>query len=218
METANDRFKRRTTMVSANAVVAAVAMHFALFAFFPRLTTADMGILDPVLTAVVPPPAPDLPPEPERIQRPLNPVFTDNLDVDPVLPTTNPADYTAEDLAPPPLRTGDEGAAGVREMTPMTVRPRLLNTADVQRALVRAYPPLLRDAGIGGTPTIWFLIDIEGRVLKTELHESSGRDQLDEAALRVADVMRFAPAWNRDRRVEVWVSMPIRFEAKAPTP
>jgi outer membrane biosynthesis protein TonB len=36
----------------------------------------------------------------------------------------------------------------------------------VQRALERNYPPLLRDAGIGGTPVVWFFIDENGRVLK----------------------------------------------------
>ena len=37
---------------------------------------------------------------------------------------------------------------------------------------------------------------------------------LDEAALNVAQSMKFSPAMNRDRRVNVWVEIPIVFTAK----
>ena len=95
--------------------------------------------------------------------------------------------------------------------TPMTVRPELKNTSEVQRALVRNYPPLLRDAGIGGTPVVWFLIDENGNVVKTQLSKTSGHAALDEAAIRVAELMKFSPALNRDKRVAVWVEIPIVF-------
>ena len=38
--------------------------------------------------------------------------------------------------------------------------------------------------------------------------------QLDEAALKVADVFRFSPALNRDRRVAVWIELPITFQVQ----
>jgi TonB family protein len=99
--------------------------------------------------------------------------------------------------------------------TPMTKRPELRNQAEVQRALVNAYPPLLRDAGIGGTSVIWFFIDAEGSVRRTQLSRSSGFPALDQAALDVATVMQFSPALNRDQRVAVWVEIPIVFTARA---
>jgi outer membrane biosynthesis protein TonB len=37
---------------------------------------------------------------------------------------------------------------------------------------------------------------------------------LDEAALQVADVIRFSPALNRDKRVPVWISLPINFQTR----
>ena len=77
---------------------------------------------------------------------------------------------------------------------------------------MRYYPPLLRDAGIGGTVNVWFFIDETGRVQRTLIHQSSGYDAFDEAALQVADQMEFTPAYNRDQRVKVWVSIPIKFE------
>jgi protein TonB len=98
--------------------------------------------------------------------------------------------------------------------TPMTIRPELKNQDEVARALERAYPPLLRDAGIGGTTVVWFFIDEKGTVVKTQLNQTSGYDALDEAALKVANVMRFSPAKNRDQIVRVWVQIPIKFTAK----
>ena len=98
--------------------------------------------------------------------------------------------------------------------TPFTVAPALQNLQEVQRALVREYPTVLRDSGIGGTVTVWFFINEEGRVLDTRVDQSSGYQQLDDAALKVADVMRFSPALNRENRVQVWVSLPITFQVR----
>ncbi len=42
----------------------------------------------------------------------------------------------------------------------------------------------------------------------------SGYPALDEAAQRVARMMRFSPALNRDQPVAVWVQIPITFSSK----
>lgn len=96
--------------------------------------------------------------------------------------------------------------------TPFTTRPELLNGSEVAAALQEAYPPLLRDAGIGGKVDVWFYIDERGLVTKVQISRSSGRDELDEAALEVADVFRFRPARNGDEVTSVWVSIPIIFQ------
>ena len=80
--------------------------------------------------------------------------------------------------------------------------------------MVREYPALLRDAGIGGTVRVYFFIDEEGEVQDTRIDQSSGHDALDAAALTVSGVYRFSPALNRDRRVPVWVSFPITFQVR----
>jgi TonB family protein len=100
--------------------------------------------------------------------------------------------------------------------TPMTVRPQLRNGPEVVQALRDHYPPLLRDAGVSGTATVWLFIDEEGAVQEARLHEGSGHAALDQAALRVARTMEFTPAYNRDVRVPVWVSLPMTFETGAP--
>ena len=96
--------------------------------------------------------------------------------------------------------------------TPMTVRPQLLNTPEVVTVLQREYPAVLRDAGIGGAPVLWLFIGTNGVVERTQVQETSGFDALDEAAARVASMMRFTPAQNRDQTVAVWVQIPIRFQ------
>jgi TonB family protein len=99
--------------------------------------------------------------------------------------------------------------------TPFTVAPEVRNRADVARALEREYPPLLRDAGVGGTVLLYFRIGDDGGVEHIRLHESSGHTALDEAALRVADRFEFSPAFNRDQRVPVWIQIPITFTIQA---
>lgn len=96
--------------------------------------------------------------------------------------------------------------------TPFTEAPSILNRDEVVAAMVREYPPLLRDAGIGGTARIYFFIDKEGAVDQVRLDESSGHEALDTAALNVAGAFRFSPALNDGGPVPVWVSFPITFQ------
>lgn len=126
------------------------------------------------------------------------------------------------DLPPPPELQGPKRQAEINEeeiaaaptFTPFTVAPSILNRNDVVGAMEAEYPPLLRDAGIGGTVKVYFFIDAEGRVQDTRIDESSGHPALDDAAMRVASVYRFSPALNRDEKVPVWVSFPITFQVR----
>jgi protein TonB len=98
--------------------------------------------------------------------------------------------------------------------TPFTVAPNLKNRDDVGRALEREYPPLLRDAGVGGKVEVWVRISDKGEVEDVQIHQSSGHPALDEAAIKVGQVMQFTPAMNRDKQVPVWVSIPITFQVR----
>jgi TonB family protein len=98
--------------------------------------------------------------------------------------------------------------------TPYTVAPSIINREQVVQAMVREYPALLRDAGIGGTIRVYFFIDEDGVVRDTRIDQSSGHPALDAAALSVAGVYRFRPALNRDKPTPVWVSFPITFQVR----
>jgi protein TonB len=211
VSTANDRFKQGFGTRFWMALTLATLAHAAVFVLAPGIAV-DAVAIDVGTTELVPLPDIDIP-EPPEIVRPVAPVFG-AVDVDPgiTIPSTNPDAYDPGDLAPPPSSGADLSKGPV--WTPMTLRPRLLNMDEVRGILEREYPPALRDAGIGGTVQVWFFLDETGRVVKTQVDQSSGYADLDAAALRVADRMEFSPAENRDQRVSVWVSVPITFEVK----
>jgi protein TonB len=98
--------------------------------------------------------------------------------------------------------------------TPFTVAPVMQNREEVARALEREYPALLRDAGVGGRTIVWVRLDDQGEVQDVQVNTTSGQPSLDDAALRVARVMEFSPAMNRDKQVPVWVSIPIQFQVR----
>jgi TonB family protein len=101
---------------------------------------------------------------------------------------------------------------GVYDISSVEVKPSLSNSSDVQRALERNYPPLLRDAGVGGTVQLSFRVNEDGRVDPSTIEVvSSDNEQFSEAAKKVVERMRFRPAKVNDRPVKVLVQLPIQF-------
>jgi len=68
VETANDRFKRGFSNWFWGSLIAATAIHFGVFAFFPDLKAADMGVVTKETEAINLPPEIEIPPPPERIE------------------------------------------------------------------------------------------------------------------------------------------------------
>jgi len=210
--TANDRFKRSFTSWFWGSMILATAAHFALLNFWPELTAQDLSTDSGEILVVELPPDVVVPPEPEPITRPAAPVAS-QVEIDEnitISPTTFP-DNPVNRLPPPPDSIISSRNPEGLIFTPFTVRPDIRNRKEVQRTLIREYPPLLRDAGIGCTVEVWFQIDEEGVVKQTLVKTGSGHEALDRAALKVAEVIVFTPALNRDKRVQVWISLPITF-------
>ena len=109
--------------------------------------------------------------------------------------------------------TGEALRAGPA-FTPFTVAPSITNRSEVVQAMTDSYPPLLRDAGVGGTVRVYFFINKEGVVEQVRLDDSSGHEALDDAALNVAGAYRFTPALHFDEPVPAWVSFPITFQVR----
>ena len=213
LETANDRFKKSFGSWFWGSMIAATVVHFMLFQFWPTQTAADVSFSAEELEMIELPPEIEIPPPPEAISRPATPVMaTADIDDDITIAPTTFADNPVEDLPPPPTDDGVVDIATAPVFTPMTVRPEIRNRPQVQAALMREYPAILRDAGIGGTVIVWFFITEEGLVQDTRISQTSGQVQFDQAALKVADVLRFTPALNRDQRVQVWIEVPITFQ------
>ena len=197
-ETENDRFKKSFGSWFWGSMIAATVIHFMLFQFWPTLSAEDVTFTAEELEIIELPPEIEIPPPPEAISRPATPVMaTAEIDNDITIAPTTFAANPIEDLPPPPTHeTPDISAAPV--FTPMTLRPEIKNRREVQAVLMRLYPLILREAGIGGQVIVWFFISEDGTVLDSRVSESSGQSQFDEAALKVADVFRFSPALNRD--------------------
>jgi TonB family protein len=118
-------------------------------------------------------------------------------------------------LPPPPIET--RSAEEIRReptFTPFTVAPGITNREEVIRVLREQYPPLLREAGVGGTVRVYFFVNERGLVEQVRLDRSSGHPALDEAALNVAGAYQFTAARNGDDPVPVWVSFPITFQVR----
>ena len=215
-DSANERFKRSWDNLLWGSIMMAVLAHFAAFQFWPDMTADDVSFAVADLETIELPPDIEIPPAPEAIARPATPVVAEAHVAEDITiaPTTFEANEVS-DLPPPPDKSAAEAdISKTPTFTPYTVSPDLINRPEVASALQKEYPPVLRDAGIGGTARIWFFIDENGRVQDTRLQQSSGHAQLDEAALRVADLMRFTAALNRDQKVPVWVTFPITFEVR----
>lgn len=97
------------------------------------------------------------------------------------------------------------------QFTKFTQAPTLLNREEVLTTLEREYPPLLRDAGVAGSTTVFMFVDTTGAVQDVRIQVPSGQQPLDDAALRVAGTYRFDPARNGEEKVAVWVAFPIVF-------
>ena len=103
--------------------------------------------------------------------------------------------------------------SGTYELSALDTPPELLNRDEVAAALQRNYPPLLRDAGVGGRVMLRYRITRAGDVDagSVEVLEST-HDDFTVAALRVAKRMRFRPGRYNGSPVPVWVSQPITFQ------
>jgi protein TonB len=211
-ETANDQFKRGFSSWFWGSMVAATVIHFGVFAFWPELEAkGTYGITTEEFIAVDLPPEVVIPPPPQAIARPATPVVSvadipDDITIAPTTFESNPV----ENL-PPPTPVAGDALADFQAFTPSMVRPEFRNKGAIENALVRFYPAHLRDAGIGGTVNVNFWIDETGKVVKYEVAKTSGYDAFDQAAVRVADIMEFSPAMNRDQKVRVVVTFPITF-------
>jgi TonB family protein len=203
-----ERGSDNTRRLTALALVAGCFVVLAAFAGEPVSRTAATLALAPATAA-----AAGLPDSWDTALRLVTVVPTEDARS---TPSTMAIDTPPPPPPPPPLPPVDVRVTP--SFTPMTQPPRLINAGEVQQMLGQLYPPVLRDAGIGGAPTVWFFIDETGTVVRTQLNQSGGHPALDEAALKAAEFMRFEPALNREERVAVWVTIPVIFRAQPAAP
>jgi protein TonB len=215
VQTANDRFKQSYRALFFFSLILATLAHYAVLDFWPEMVAEDVSFSTSELQAIELPPTVEIPEAPQAVARPATPIIAPgNIDEEITIAPTTFKDNPVSELPPPPTLQDMQHDRALEEapaFTPFTVKPDIRNREEVQRALQREYPPLLRDAGIGGTVLVWFFIDEDGHVVRTLVQEGSGYEGLDNAALKVAGIIQFTPALNRDKRVPVWISLPVTF-------
>ena len=166
------------------------------------------------------PPEVEIPPPPEAIKRPATPVISeapidDEFTMEDITFEANPVD----NLPPPPDASG-EGSGDAPIWVPRDVNPGFRDERSrnaMRVCLEKHYPPLLRDAGIGGDVIVWAFVEETGEVPKTQLNKSSGHPAMDEVAVeqvRVCPGTEFSPGMVGDKRTGLWVALPIKFTPK----
>jgi TonB family protein len=212
--TANDRLKGKFNDWFWASIALAAVLHGAMIMFWPQMVIEDVGIRNQDLLAIEPIQEIEIPPPPEQIVRPAVPVLSTDINIREditIAPTTFNESF--DNLPPPPASRGVDLSAAPA-FTPYDVQPELRDRGAFQRILERNYPPILRDAGIGGTVVVHVFIDERGAVKNTRIHTSSGRAELDKAAEETMRQASFRPAQNREQNVPVWIALPVTFRTQ----
>ena len=131
---------------------------------------------------------------------------------DETLPEDETIDFTNlnlndEPLPPPPPPDIDEDMPIFipHDEPPMPIG----GYAAIQRNII--YPEIAQRAGIEGTVMIQAKIGIDGNVKKIVVMKSLGPNGCDEAAIRAINSVKWRPAKQRDKPVEVWAAVPVIF-------
>jgi protein TonB len=74
------------------------------------------------------------------------------------------------------------------------------------------YPRIARRKGYEGTVVLEVLVNPEGRVADSRIFRSCGHSVLDKAAMKSIRNWLFEPGMRGDKKVEMWVKVPIRFQ------
>lgn len=212
--TANDRLKNIFGNWFWGGIAGAAILHFLVIALWPDMEAADVSINSQEIEQIEVMTEFEIPPPPEQIVRPAIPVMSMdvNLSEDITIGEVTFEENPVSELPPPPSGQGVD-LSEQPAFTPREVEPELSNRTEFARALERAYPAMLKDAGIGGRVLLWVFVTEQGTVGNVRVYESSGQPQLDAAAEKVMrEAAKFRPALNREQRVPVWVALPVTFQ------
>lgn len=77
------------------------------------------------------------------------------------------------------------------------------------------YPAEARRLRLEGLVELWVLVGTDGRARQVVLHQSSGSEELDQAAMEtVRERWQFQPAMNQTTAVELAIIVPVRFQIR----
>ena len=175
-----------------------------LFYFFPRLS-GEVNVItknfqEEIETFDIPQTEqiklPEPPPRPSVPVASEDDLFDDDITIE---------DTDLDDFAD--WEAPDAGSGPSEEFIPYDQAPRpRIPLGDLVN-----YPELAKEAQIEGTVHIKAFIDIKGKVTSTRIIKGVPNTGLDEAALKAVKKSRWFPARQRDKKVGVWITIPIVF-------
>jgi protein TonB len=173
----------------------------------PKQTQKPKPRKKPTPVAIAKRPQPEM--APEQVSQPLNEPLADyeafemdNLESPlPPEPTEEPIQVAA--LSSEADMTPEPPPSGIREAIPLyreNPPPR--------------YPRIARRKGYEGTVVLEVLVNPEGKVADCRIIRSCGHSVLDKAAMKSIRNWLFEPGMRGDKKVEMWVKVPIKFQLK----
>jgi len=119
-------------------------------------------------------------------------------------------DYVAWEAPPPPP---EENTGPTIRFIPYDEAPKPIGGFEaIQKNVV--YPEIAQEAGIEGTVIVQAFVDKRGKVQDCVILKGVPNTGLDEAAVKAIKMTRFIPAMQRDRKVGVYISIPVIFKLR----
>jgi protein TonB len=217
----NRSFFTSTRGVTASSVSLVVALHIAAFLAWISLPpntpeplkemAVSVTIAPPAMPEAVPAPPP---PAPKPIPQPRN-VMPEPKPA-PIEPVAQPTEMPVEQpSAPPPI----VAAALAPVVAAPTLAPPPPPVPDVEPDYKAsylnnprpAYPFAARRMGLQGKVVLNVEVLAEGLCGQANVHQSSGHEMLDNAALQTVKTWKFVPARHGGQTVTKWFKIPIQF-------
>ncbi len=154
----------------------------------------------------------------QQIKAPSKPTIPvesedDDLDEDIDFELQSFDDYEVDwNDAPPPPPEDDDGGPRVKFIPYDQAPDPIGGFAAIQRNVI--YPEIAQEAGIEGTVVVQAFIDENGDVGTCNVLKGIPNTGLNEAAVTAIKKTKFKPALQRDRKVGVWISIPVVFKLK----
>jgi protein TonB len=213
------RFSRNTLIVGGVVLFHVVALWGLQTGLLRRV--AEVVVPAELLSEIITPPLPKVeppPPEPRVRPQPVRQPVVQKTPTPPPAPQPIAiADPTPSPNAPAGVLTPQPPAPPIAAPVappapPAPPRVELPSTdADYLQNPKPAYPPISKRLGEQGKVLVRVLIGADGSAQKAEVHQSSGYDRLDQAAVNTVLKWRYTPGKRGGVAEAMWFNVPINF-------
>jgi len=157
----------------------------------------------------------EIPPETQQFEKPPPPARptvpveseSEDIDEDVTIEETTLDEFQEWDEPPPPPEN-------TIRFIPYDEPPEPIGGYDAIKKNV-VYPDIAREAGIEGQVIVQAYVDKDGIVKQVKVLKGIPKTGLDEAAMEAVKKTRFKPAYQRDKPVGVWISIPVMFTLRS---